>query len=299
MDNFLCALIDKVNDALFEILGLMLPSLTLCVVLMEPVLYLKPFWGQSISPNDFLQTLTNINQFGLTIFIIVIFYVVGNVIKVVSKLYYDLGKAIFDNTLFLIIAYIFNVIKRGIQYIHAKWGRKTTSNQNMKEKSVKKFKDFPFVTIVNVIYTWIKKILSFSITNYDIGFENLYIDMAMNKLKIFDKEQDKRDKWYLFYKEATTIIKQNKIDTLYYKHLAKYNSFRSLESVFFCAILYNIFFQYMNINRQIYFIVLGINIVCLISFHEKYKRYWRLCGNEVISGLNYYYKNVKGNTESE
>ena len=72
MDNFLCALIDKVNDALFEILGLMLPSLTLCVVLMEPVLYLKPFWGQSISPNDFLQTLTNINQFGLTIFIIVI-----------------------------------------------------------------------------------------------------------------------------------------------------------------------------------------------------------------------------------
>jgi len=36
---------------------------------------------------------------------------------------------------------------------------------------------------------------------------------------------------------------------------------------------YIIFFQYMNINRRIYFIVLGINIVCLMSFHEKYKRY--------------------------
>lgn len=299
MDNFLSALIDKVNDALFEILGLLLPALTLCVILVEPILYVKKFPMKSISLNDIIEILKRIDQFGLIVFVIVIFYVVGNVIKVVSKLYYDLGKAIFDDTLLAIISGIFNFIAKKKRLMQIELGHKKKSHQNMYEKSVKKIKERPVFVIINVIYTWIKKILSFSTVNYDSAFEALYIDLAINKLKIFDSEQDKRNKWYLFYKEATTILKQKKIDTLYYKHLSKYNSFRSLECVFFCGIIYNMCFRNMDINYLFYFIVQGINIVCQVSFHEKYKRYWRLCGNEVISGLDYFFKNAEGNIKSE
>ncbi len=282
MDNFFNVLIDKVEDVLFEILGLLLPSIILCVVLVEPVFYMQSFPLRSISKDDFTKLLEILNEFWPIVLIFFIFYVVGNVIKVAAKLYYDLGKALFDDTLFAIIAFVIRKVKN----IQTKWNE-------LKEK--------PVVVLVKVLFSWIKKTLSFSTENYDKNFEELYIDLAMHKLNIFDCQQEKSAKWFLFYKEATTIFKQKKIDTLCYKFLAKYNSFRSLEFVFAVGIIYNILilFSQMAINKCIYSIVLGVNIVCLVCFHEKFKRYWKLCGNEVIVGLDYFYKHEKGREEYE
>lgn len=49
MDKFLSSLVDKINDLLFEVLGLLLPSLILCIIAFEPVLYIKDF---SINKNN-------------------------------------------------------------------------------------------------------------------------------------------------------------------------------------------------------------------------------------------------------
>lgn len=283
MENILSSLIDKVDDLLYEVIGLLIPSLILCIILFEPVFYVKNFSLENIPLK------VNIESFWMIIFIIVIFYVIGNVIKVVSKIYYNLWKAVFDDTIFPLIFYMFN--------------HKFSEEDNLQvesdceQKPEKKLKDEPAFTIFNVFYEWIMKTLSFSVESYDKKFERIYIDLAMKKLKIFSEEKEKNKNWYLFYKKAITILDQNNIKTLYYKHLSKYNSFRSLECVFFCGIIYNIFWRCTDgiiINYQIYNIILGINIVCVVSFHEKYKRYWKLCGNEVIFGLDYFYNNEKG-----
>lgn len=284
MDNFLSAIVNKLNDALFETLGLLLPSLVLCIILTEPLLYTRVIFFKNNQLSTIIEQIGDINQFWIVLFIIAIFYVIGNVIKVISKLYYDLGKSIFDNTIFKIIG-----------CMPIKWIRK-----KIKEKYPKvEFKNCPVFTIINEIYIWVKKTLSFATVNYGNKFEEIYVYLAKEKLKIFDDEKDKHKNWYLFYKEATTILNQYNINTLYYKHLSKYNSFRSLECVFFFGILYNICFYNKSINHLLYFIVLGVNIVCLVSFHEKFKRYWMMCGNEVIAGLDYFYKNKKGNKENE
>lgn len=307
MDNFFSVLVDKVEDALFEILGLLLPSLTLCVVLVEPIFYTQSFPLRSIPKDEFTELLEILNEFWPIVFIFFVFYVVGNAIKVAAKLYYDLGKALFDNTLFVFIVYIFDFIIGGAEKIQAKWNKqneqnkKNKQNEQNEQNEQNKLKEMPVVVIVNELFTWIKKTLSFSTVNYDKIFEDTYIDLAMHELYIFDREQEKSDKWFLFYKEATTIFKQKKIDTLCYKFLAKYNSFRSLEFVFAVGIIYNILilFTQMAIDKYIFFIVLGVNIVCWVSFHEKYKRYWKLCGDEAIVGLDYFYRFEKGSKESE
>lgn len=293
MRDFFSILLDKVNDFLFETIGLLLPSLILCMILFEPMFYIKDFPIQNILRKDI-----HIDSGWIILFLIASFYVIGNVIKVVSKIYYDLGKAIFDDTIFALIYYMFNRRLPGKEENPQKeleCQEELQENSNFKKESGRKLKDIPLFTIFNVLYEWMKKTLSFSVKNYDKTFEHIYIDLAVDKLKLFTKKE-KDEKWFLFYKKATTILNQKNVDTLYYKDLSKYNSFRSLECVFFCAIIYNIFWIYhININYQIYYFILGFNIVCLISFHEKYKRYWKLCGNEVIIGLDYFYNYKKGN----
>lgn len=299
MDKFLSSLVDKINDLLFEVLGLLLPSLILCIIAFEPVLYIKDF---SINKNNSLLKdvdIKSIESFWIFLFLIAFFYVIGNVIKVVSKVYCDLGKSIFDDTIFALIYYMFNKRLPGEEDNSRKeTGGKEEVQKDAKcqEKSKTKLKNIPVFTILNVFYEWIKKTLSFSTKNYDEIFECMYIELAVNKLELFNKEE-KDKKWFLFYKKAITILEQENIDTLSYKHLSKYNSFRSLECVFFCAIIYNTILSYkdININYLIYYIILGFNIICLVSFHEKYKRYWKLCGNEVITGLDYFYNYKKGN----
>ena len=116
-------------------------------------------------------------------------------------------------------------------------------NKKIKEKNPKvEFKNWPFLLLLMSIYIWVKKTLSFATVNYGSDFDKIYVYLAKEKLKIFDDEKDNYKNWYLFYKAATTILIQYNINTLYYKHLSKYNSFSLIECVFFFGILYNIFF---------------------------------------------------------
>lgn len=297
MKDLFGTLIEKLNDILYEVLGLLLPTLVLCIVLMEPLFYMKDFLWESIRINYYLKVLESDNLFWMILFIIAVFYVVGNVIKVLAKLYYDLGKAIFDDTFFAILDCIyekfFNNNPKDKQNL--KNGEENDLNgeeQNQDDSS--KLGKKPFFSIIFVLYKWLRNILVFKTERYGGDFEELYTELAGKVSITLENEKDKEEKWFLFYKMATTLIKQNNINTLYYKFLAKYNSFRSIEFAFFCGIIYNIFFRHFDIDLQRYFIVLGVNVVCLISFHEKFKRYWKLCGNEAIAGMDYYYRYMEG-----
>lgn len=297
MKDFFSTLIEKLSDILYEVLGLLLPTLILCMVLMEPLFYMKDSLWESIRINDCLKVVESDNLFWLILFIIAVFYVVGNVIKVLAKLYYDLGKAIFDDTFLAILDCIYEKFykngpkdKQDLESREENDPNGGEQNQDDSSKLGKK----PFFSIICVLYEWLRKTLVFKADNYGRDFKKLYTDLAERISIKFKNEKDKEEKWFLFYKKATIIINQNNINTLYYKFLSKYNSFRSIEFAFFCGIIYNIFFRYFDIDLQRYFIVLGVNVVCLVSFHEKFKRYWKLCGNEVIVGLDYYYRYMEG-----
>lgn len=297
MKDLFGTLIEKLNDILYEVLGLLLPTLVLCMVLIEPLFYMKDFSWKSIRINDYLKVLKGDNLFVLILFIIAFFYVVGNVIKVLAKLYYDLGKAIFDDTLLAILDCIyekfFNNNPKDKQNLKNGEENDLNGGEQNQDNFSKLWKK-PFFSIIGVLYKWLRNILVFKTERYGSGFEELYTELAGKVSITLENEKDKEEKWFLFYKKATTLIKQNNINTLYYKFLAKYNSFRSIEFAFFCGIIYNIFFRHFDIDLQRYFIVLGVNVVCLISFHEKFKRYWKLCGNEAIAGMDYFYRYMEG-----
>jgi|GEM_PF-6340419 len=219
MDRFLSSLMDKINDLLFEVLGLLLPSLILCIILFEPVFYINNFSIKNNLLKDVgIESLELVEPFWIFLFLIAFFYVIGNVIKVVSKIYYDFGKAIFDNTILAFIFYLFHgKFFGGKKNSHKQSGREVDipKEPNGIEKWWEKSKDKPGFTILNVFCEWIKKTLSFSVENYGKDFEYMYINLAVDKLGLFNKEE-KDKKWFLFYKKAVTILEQENVDTLYY-----------------------------------------------------------------------------------
>lgn len=307
---------EKLSDILFEVLGLMLPTLILCLIIVEPLLYANVFLDKSILKNDFSKVLEGDIQFWTILFIVAVFYVMGNVIKVLSKFYYKLGEAVIDDTFFAILGYLYRMILYPIlcliyDKILCPIYRKTLGMicskilcpiykklfEKYVKKERKKVQKKPVFTIIYVLYKWLRDTLVYKTDNYGRNFDGLYTNLAERVSITFENEEDKEKKWYLFYKKATTVINQNNINTLFYKFLSKYNSFRSIECVFFCGIIYNFFFWGSDIDFQRYFIVLGVNVVCVISFHEKFKRYWMLCGNEAIVGLDYYYRIIEPNME--
>lgn len=341
MKDFFGTLIEKLNDILYEVIGLLLPTLILCMVLVEPLFYMRNFSWKNIKTNDFWGLLEGNVLFLLILFIIAIFYVVGNVIKVVSKLYYKLGEAVVDDTLWVIISWIYSKILYPILwfiyykilhpifypiyyrillpvynktllpiynevYEKNKESKHNPNDIQKLEKESRENSDDSYklgekliVVTIYVLVKWLWDTLAFKTDSYGKDFEDLYINLAGKNSITFSDEKDKEKKFFLFYKIATTILNQNNINTLYYKFLSKYNSFRSIEFVFFCGIIYNMLFCHSCIDFERYFIVLGVNVVCLIGFHEKFKRYWKLCGNEVILGLDYYYKNMEGKSEKQ
>jgi hypothetical protein len=155
-----------------------------------------------------------------------------------------------------------------------------------------------FISVVYTFYKWLKNTLSYKTVNYASYLESIYNDLAVNKIKtdIKGNDNDKKiidpeDRWKCFYKEATKLLNNSNIHNFYYRFLSKYNSFRSITFVFAFSILYNIIISSLfNTESGIYSLIIFINVICLSSFHEKYKRYWELCGNEVITGLDIYYK---------
>ncbi len=289
----------KIENFIFDILGLILPGIIFSLILISPIYFLDlSKVPQQVIDNSFIlsgmatfipvllkQFAKNTN---LTITIMIIFaYLLGHLVKVFSIILYEIMVAIFDNFLNKIANLIYTLFKsllnKLIFWIFGKELSKSTIYANFK----KLFS--PLKSILNKIFVFDPPYYfkdNDQLRTYCINIINAKLETTYP------------DKWYSLYKLSKILNSQEDIKSLSDFFLAKYNLYRSLAFIFiFTTFYFHYFFlesapyispELSKMNSLIFI------TSCLLSFtfHYKYKRYWTLCGNETLVSL-YYFLNKK------
>jgi len=248
--------LDKIDSLLFDLLGLVVPGIFLLFLISLPGLVL---------PNDtsYLTNLTatldgllqfskqNSTSFGLGFFLAS--YIFGHVIKVFSKFQYELFTEFFDKIL---------------------WNWKTPL---FAEKMLR----WP---VIGFLAKRIKGILSFSSENYYSG------ELYKRVLEMLEKRgwliKDGRHDWYNVFRLSSVILAQGNVKSIAYFHLSRYNFYRSMAFLFFTNLIYDLWLA--GITSTFGFLLFLVNCAGWYAFHEKYKRYWTLCGNETLISVFYH-----------
>ncbi|MEW5819223.1 MAG: hypothetical protein AB1782_03450 [Cyanobacteriota bacterium] len=268
--------IEKIESFLFEIIGLLIPGI-IFIVLPELIYYQLtgldlPYWF-----NIKKQLVTsNINNLWLLLFLIFAYFC-GNLVKVFSKELYSICRAIFDNNINRLLGYICNKIKS--------WTKYTDWLEGIKN----------FLKIFSTFFSILKKGFIFQTADYPNSSETLLVSIK-KKLKEKDLLDDNL-KWFSYYKFSDIIQSNENIKSLCFKFLAKYNFYRSMSFIAVLNLLLSLYWvikhDLLNFRSSVVLILL---LAFYLTFHDKYKTYWMLCGNEAILGL-YYFIFVKNNTE--
>lgn len=316
-------MIEKLEQFLFDILGLVIPGfIAIFILFLLPILILdlnkiSNFANDFFYLNLYIKNIIsfyNSNKYIVVTLIILICYILGHVIKVMSKYPYALLNVIFDEGIFKILNNILEYII--LEYIIKVIQKKTSSSKNKpnpllyllqpsyrkswKIKIKKQKLHIWYIDILNFLislyYSFFKKvfndIFSFNAPNYYSANENIkknVLDKLKNKYEV-----DFPDNWYSIYKISNVILSQENIYSLSFKFLAKYNFYRSLSFIFlanyiYILTLYNIFNEYIsNLGKNIFSLLIIVNSLLWITFHEKFKRDWTLCGNESLMNLFYF-----------
>ena len=138
----------------------------------------------------------------------------------------------------------------------------------------------------------------FSAAGYDSASERYYEQVLETLAKDYDidlrEEKSEKKLHYAIYKLAGIFRDNENVKTLSSTFLAKYNFYRSMSFIFFINIIFTLclIFKYRVFDYKTA-ILLVILVLFSYSFHEKYKRYWTLSGNEALMGV-YYYLCMKG-----
>jgi len=146
-----------------------------------------------------------------------------------------------------------------------------------------------------VIKQLLLDIFTFQVKSYNPSFEKMLVECskilnADYKLEVFGAGKELT--WYPLYKFAKSVLKHNNIESKADSFLAKYNMYRSFAFIF---LFHTMLVIVMHSNNQLvetdlfsFQLVLIIDFAMWYTFHSKYKRYWILCGNEVINSLYFY-----------
>ena len=280
---------NKIEQFLFDIIGLLIPgfvAMVLPMLILFFVCKLNSFILFNNFFNEFSQSSIKEYTWLILIAIFTILYLLGHVIKVFSIRYYNFMRIIFDKNI-------------NVQFIKIKnflW--KYLSKEINKSSNL--FIDIIFMTskitigILEELSRSIGGIFVFQTQGYDSSNEQFY-DKVLHQLKIkyginIKKRTDIRKLNYAIYKLSQIIQDTNTIKTLTNTFLAKYNFYRSLSFIFFINIM---FLVYIHITDEVKDITnFYISLFCLIifwyTFHEKFKRYWELSGNESLMGIYFY-----------
>ncbi len=275
---------ERINDFLFDLLGLFLPG---CIALLLGLLPFALLDASSLNSQGLAGWLINKysqlfsitakhSGFSLAAFIIAA-YLLGHVIKVFSKLQYDLFEALLDDCLWKwggLWLYWFRPIRQLVGWL------KSTP---------------PF----NVGVKLTREIFSFRRLDYKPDMETLY-QRSRDLIRKHYDEAFQTD-WYGFYKFADAMAQQEGLQSKTYTFLAKYNFYRSVAFLF----LLNFFYLWWLVATfgdalPSHFATTATvaNFLCWFTFHEKYKRYWSLCGNETIA-MVYYHLSKPTKTDSQ
>lgn len=294
-------LINKVEDFMFDFLGLILPGLLFIGLLCTPLLFID---SKEIPINEISDSKTLIILISLanyvnyildhqTAVIIVLglisSYILGHLIKVLSIILYDFLKAFFD-------LFINKLILKLLGIPHRLWKRLIIKIFGENNKFIK------YVTII-ATDLWrpfkhlIEGVFTFQAADYkkdNSPLKNECIKMINERF-----DTDYPNSWYSVYKYSTIMQQQENIKGLSQTFLAKYNAYRSLALIFIVILIYyKLFFNVSEDYLSSTFISLKNTILIAIflfwfTFHTKYKRYWTLCGNDSLVSLFYYLKKTK------
>ncbi len=289
----------KIENFLFDLLGLILPGFIFLGVLITPLALVDI---SKIAPPDLeksfilseLSTISNLfknywNEKSLLItsIIIVLAYLFGHFAKVFSIIKYEILVALFDKTFNKVMNYSYKKTKTGIEFLYKKISQQDFNNT----KFYSWLKD-----IIKPIKNTLLKVFTFKSEDYI----NDNKDLKTECIKIINDRLNTNypDKWYSIYKFSTIINNQENIRSLAAFFLAKYNLYRSLSFIFLFATIYFYFFFITTINyfqdgtQKSSSLILITTSLLWFTFHYKYKRYWTLCGNETLVSL-YFYLNKK------
>ena len=284
----------KLEDFLFDILGLALPGAIFLLILVSPIWFVHL---NAAKPEDLQNLFLSLIHFfykviqihweknmQLTIITFLISsYLLGHAIKILSIYLYEILGSIFDKI----------IIEYSRQFV------------NWLKLKLKKNKIISAIKTQKNIVDSAKRILKIPMTLFtyfppDYDPANAAIFESCSEY-VADKTKVKGIKWYTLFRISSVIINQEKIKSLSNGYLAKYNLYRSLALIFLStAFYYHLVFKsaekfLIPDVQRIEPLIIIISLFLCFTFHSKYLRYWTLCGNEALISL-FYFLNKKGLT---
>ncbi|MFJ7682608.1 hypothetical protein [Peribacillus butanolivorans] len=315
---------EKIERFLFDIMGLLLPGIVfLTGITLTTMLLLSPDINKTVCDEiknlvliEHLQSMSkelNKHFWLIVVFFLFTSYLIGHAIKVFAKIYYSFFELLFDYLINKVIKFIVILINIVIKYIVRKIKdllkklilparRSRVFNMfspSFKVKFVNSARDFvnsarDFVNSARrFVNTIVSDIFVFKTQDYEDANEQLFIESKDMINKNFSTNFP--EEWFSFYKFSKIIIYHENLKNLNDTFLAKYNLYRSLSFITFlqAALILIIYFNDNLLNehaRVTAIILLIINFIFLYTFHEKYKRYFKFCGNETLVAVYYYLK---------
>lgn len=306
---------EKIEEFLFDILGLIVPgivSISLAILLPLSVIdysqvnFSEYLIGRTPVVTYFSRIIDKVtlgaflSSWQVILILIIISYIFGHTIKVLAKIQYELCSKVFDqgfNNFFRLLSNVIsdNAIKWKYTKIFSKVYRKELINSDKWYTGLLQgiigFWDY-FMAKVRSIFTFS------AASNYEPKMQELVAKLIKSRYEY------NPDGWYSIYKFANIIIAQEKLESLSFNFLAKYNFYRSLALIFllngiYILVLYGRFSSIINpLGHVLFSSILFIDFILWFTFHEKYKRYWTLCGNESLVAL-FYFLTTKGKEQKQ
>lgn len=284
MNDFL----SKLENLLFDILGLVLPGAIFLLILLSPILFLdiKRLPAGVPSGSALISALVIIYgilkdywsaypKSALTIAAI-LSYLTGHTVKVVSRMLYEIGGVIFDRTL-----------NRWLRS-----GYRALRDLIFPAKARSKRLYLGLQSFAGLLRSFFHQLFDFIPKNHFSGDKAL----SENNFSILRSktEVDFPGDDYALHKMSGVISNQESLRTLGTFFLAKYNLYRSLSLIFLFTTIYYIYFfriasAYISENsRAVSSLIFAIPPILWFTFHVKFKRYWTLYGQERILSLFYF-----------
>lgn len=244
MDKWL----EKIRYWLYDTIGLILPG----TLFTGMVFYMFNF---ELS-NETFKNLEKMHLEKICLFlgISICLYLVGNVIKVSSQIFYDFFSSLFDEWIFTKFKYT-----------------------NKDEWAILKF-----------LRNYLKYIFYFKSPKY-FSENEFMINQIIRKINK-EKKTSLKKEWYSIYKIGKFYEDNENINSLSSTFLAKYTLYRSLSFIFFinfCLLIFKDDYLIQVKTKIPSGIFLLMMFISWLAFHIKYKRYYSLCGNETLIGLYY------------
>ena len=292
----------KIENFLFDILGLILPGAIILLMFISPLLFIdfSKIPTESINSSVILSSLMMISKqlrlnwtahSNTLLFIgLVSAYIIGHTVKVLSIILYNFLSAIFDKSLNKLFIGLISISKMLLGKLIPGLFRKSASIS----KARKYIKDFfkPLSDVINYVF-------SFEAPSYYPTYEGI----KRNCQGIVQSKYSPNypDNFHALYKLSGTIDNQEGMKSLSNFYLAKYNLYRSLSFIFLLTIFYyNCFFSATNKYLLPEGEKLKTSIIIILgflwfTFHYKFKRYWTLSGDERLISLFYFLNKNKSN----